>query len=39
MPKIIFDNTVSSLNSQIAVNKAKNVSIENELKKLTTFVF
>ena len=38
MPKIIFDNTVSSLNSQIAVNKAKNVSIENELKKLTTFV-
>ena len=38
MSKTIFDNTVSSLNSQIAVNKTKNVSIENELKMLTTFV-
>ena len=31
-----FDNTVSSLNSEIAVNKTKNLSIENELKKLKT---
>ena len=38
MSKTIFDNTVSSLNSQIAVNKTKNVSIENEFKNLTTFV-
>ena len=38
MSKTIFDNTVSSLNSQIAVNKTKYVSIENELKMLTTFV-
>ena len=35
MSKTIFDYTVSSL-SEIAVNKSKNVSIENELKKLTT---
>ena len=35
--KAIFDNTVSSLNSEIAVNKTKNVSLENELKKLKTF--
>ena len=37
MTKTIFDNTVSSLNSEIAVNKTKKVSIENELKKLKTF--
>ena len=37
MTKIIFDNTVSSLNSKIAKNKTKNESIENELKKLKTF--
>ena len=35
--KAIFDNTVSSLNSEIAVNKTKNVFFENELKKLKTF--
>ena len=35
--KTIFDNTVSSLDSKIAVNKTKNVSIENEFKKLKTF--
>ena len=29
-----FDNTISSLDSKIAANKTKNVSIENELKKL-----
>ena len=37
MTKTIFDNTVSSLDSKIAVNKTKNVSIENESKKLKTF--
>ena len=31
-----FDNTVSSLNSKIAINKTKNESIENEIKKLRT---
>ena len=35
--KTNFDNTVSNLNSEIAVNKTKNVSTKNELKKLTTF--
>ena len=34
--KTNFDNTVSSLNNTIAVNKTKNESIENELKKLKT---
>ena len=34
--KIIFDNTVSSLDSKIAANKTKNKSIENEFKKLKT---
>ena len=37
MSKTIFDNTVSSLDSKIVENKTKNVSIENELKKLKTF--
>ena len=35
--KTDFDNRVSSLDSKIAVNKTKNESIENELKKLKTF--
>ena len=35
--KINFDNTVSILDSKIAVNKTKNESIENELKKLKAF--
>ena len=35
--KANFDNTVSSLNSNIAENKTKNGSIESELKKLKTF--
>ena len=35
--KTNFDNTVTSLNNKIASNKAKNHSIENELKKLKTF--
>ena len=30
--KTDFDNAVSSLNNKIAANKAKNESIENELK-------
>ena len=34
MAKTNFDNTVSSLNSKIAINKTKNESIENEIKKL-----
>ena len=37
MTKTNFDNTVSSLDSKIAKNKAKNKSIENEFKKLKTF--
>ena len=37
MTKTIFDNTVSSLDSKIVVNKPKNMSIENELKKLKIF--
>ena len=36
MSKVIFDNTVSSLDSKIAANKTKKKSIENELKKLKT---
>ena len=36
MTKIIFDNTVSSLDSKIAANETKNESTENELKKLKT---
>ena len=32
-----FDNSVSNLNNKIAINKTKNESIENELKKLKTF--
>ena len=32
-----FDNTVSSLNNKITVNKTKNGSFENEFKKLKTF--
>ena len=35
--KTYFDNKVSSLDSKIAVNKTKNESIENELKKLKKF--
>ena len=35
--KTDFDNKVSSLDRKIAENKAKNKSIENELKKLKTF--
>ena len=31
-----FDNGVSSINNKIAINKRKNDSIENELKKLKT---
>ena len=34
MTKIYFDNKISSLDSKIAVNKTKNESIENEIKKL-----
>ena len=34
MEKTNFDDTVSSLDSKIAVNITKNESIENELKKL-----
>ena len=37
MKKTIFDNTVSSLDSKIVVNKPKNMSIGNELKKLKIF--
>ena len=32
-----FDNKVPSLDSKISVNKTKNESFENELKKLKTF--
>ena len=39
MTKTNFDNAVSSLDSKIAKNKAKNESIENELKNLKTFNF
>ena len=39
MTKTNIDITVSSLNSKIAENKAKNESIENELKKQKTFDF
>ena len=35
--KTNFDNSVSNLNNKIAINKTKNESIENELKKLKTF--
>ena len=35
--KTKFDNTVSSLNNEITVNKTKNQSIENELNKLKNF--
>ena len=35
--KTIFDNTVSSLDSKIVVNKPKNMSFEDELKKLKIF--
>ena len=37
MSKTIFDNTVSSIDSKIALNKAKNEYTENELKKLKPF--
>ena len=37
MTKTNFDNTLSSLDSEFAVNKTKNESIENEFKKLKTF--
>ena len=37
MAKTDFENKVSSLNNKIAVNKTKNESTENELKKLKTF--
>ena len=36
MSKVIFDNTVSSLDSKIAANETKNKSIENEFQKLKT---
>ena len=36
--KTNFDNTVSSLDSKIAKNQTKNKSIENEFKKLKTFL-
>ena len=36
MTKTNFDNTVSTLNNKIAVNKTENESIENEIKKLKT---
>ena len=36
MAKVIFDNTVSSLDSKITENKTKNKSIESEFKKLKT---
>ena len=35
--KTDFDNSVSSLNGKITINKTKNESIENELRKLKTF--
>ena len=35
--KTDFDNSVSSINNKIAVNKTKNESIDNELMKLKTF--
>ena len=35
--KTDFDNSVSSLNNKIAINKTKNESTQNELKKLKTF--
>ena len=34
MTKLIFDNTVSSLNSKIEATKAVNTSLENLLKRL-----
>ena len=37
MTKTIFDNTISSLNSEPAVNRTKYVSIENKFKKLKSF--
>ena len=37
MAKTKFDNTVSSLNNEITVDKTKNQSIENELNKLKDF--
>ena len=38
MAKKNFDNIVSSLSNKISANKAKSESVENELKKLKTFV-
>ena len=35
--KTDFDNSVSSLNGKITINKTKNESIENELRSLKTF--
>ena len=35
--KTDFDNSVSSLNGKVTINKTKNESIENELRKLKTF--
>ena len=35
--KTDFHNSVSSLNGKITINKTKNESIENELRKLKTF--
>ena len=34
--KTDFDNSISSLNNEIAANKTKNESIENEIKRLKT---
>ena len=36
MAKTNFDSTVLSLNNKISINKTKNGSIENEIKKLKT---
>ena len=36
MAKTDFDNKISNLDSKIAVNKIKNESIKNEIKKLKT---
>ena len=35
--KANFDNTVSILDSKVAMNKTKNRAIENQFKKLKTF--
>ena len=37
MTKTNFDNTISSLDSKISMNKTKNKFIENKLRTLKTF--